>query len=756
MHELKDSFLVEARDLLDRASQCLLTLEAAPSDGPAVAALFRAVHTLKGNSGLFPVEPLTRVVHAAEDLLDQVRGGLIHLDGAATDAVFEALDQAQQWLTVFETTDDLPDDAAEVAAGLAARLARFRAETVEPDEPPPATRGIAPDWLDDLPAAERERAEAVMASPGPLVAVDYRPDPDCFFKGDDPFLIMLTLPGRAWLSVTPVEPLVAGPTFDPFRCVLRLRALTGADPAEVETHFAYVASQVAIAPILDEGATAPATDPAVLRAALANQIEALATEAADVLLEGRIASAAAVLSSIASAAGQTGLAARLPAACDAALAARSTGPLHELALALRSALEPEAAEAPPHETAEVTRTSAPPQARRPGVLKVDQARIDMLMKLAGELIVAKNALPFLARRAEEVHGSREMGREIKAQYDVFNRIVDELQTTVMQVRMVPLGSVFERFRRLVRDLARQLGKAVRLEIEGEETEADKTIVEDLADPLVHLIRNAIDHGLETAEDRVEAGKPAEGLVKLSARLGDGQVIIEIADDGRGIDAGRVRAKAIERGLVTAEAAALLSDDEAFRFILQPGFSTAETISNLSGRGVGMDVVATMVERCGGSLALRSRPGHGTTVAITLPLTMAVRRVMMVELAGTLYGIPLESTIETLRLPRGQVHTHLGRQRIVLRDRLIPLCDLRTVLDLPPLDPAAEELSVLVVGSSGGEAGLVVDAFRSGVDIIPHPVDGPLSGLAWLSGTALLGDGSILLLLNVEEILKCPW
>ncbi|MGC9419901.1 MAG: chemotaxis protein CheA, partial [Rhodovulum sp.] len=557
--------------------------------------------------------------------------------------------------------------------------------------------------------------------------------------------------------VSATEPLEPGVTFDPFRCTLRFRALSRAPRAELDETLAYVASQARLYDIPAQEKTKSGGDD-MIRAVITAQGTLLQAAAPSGTFAGRAASAARVLDAVLPKAGLDALASRVGPARAESIRTGTPDALSALVVEALDALDrqpatPAIPTAPAAPTPAVTRTAQTPP-RPKSVFKVDQARIDMLMKLAGELIVAKNALPYLAERAETLYGSRKMAREIKAQYEVFNRIVDEMQGAVMQVRMVPLSSVFERFSRLVRDLSRQLDKPIRFEIEGGETEADKNVVESLADPLVHLIRNAMDHGIEPPAARAEAGKPREGLVRLSARLSEDQVVIEVADDGKGIDLDRVREKAVERGLLSAEAAAALPEADAMRLILQPGFSTAAEVSDLSGRGVGMDVVASMVERAGGTVSLASRAGDGTTVSIRLPLSMAVRRVMMVDLDDACYGVPLESVLETIRLPAGDVHLHLDRPQIVLRDRLVPLFDMRKALRLSPLDPPAGELSVLVVSTTMGPAGLIVDDFRAGTEVIPHPLEGPLAGIRWISGAALLGDGSILLLLDIEEVLKC--
>lgn len=385
-------------------------------------------------------------------------------------------------------------------------------------------------------------------------------------------------------------------------------------------------------------------------------------------------------------------------------------------------------------------------------LKVDQTKVDRLMDLIGELVVAKNSLPYLARRAERVYGSRDLAREIKDQYGVINRIAQELQGSIMQVRMMPVGHVFQRFPRLVRDLSKKLDKNIQLVVEGEDTEADKNIIETLADPLIHILRNSIDHGIEPPEERLERGKPGEGQIRVKAYQDNDNVAIEITDNGRGIDAAAVKDKAVRRGLLTAEQAAGLSDHEAVQWIFAPGLSTAEQVSDISGRGVGMDVVRTSVERVGGSVTVHSRRGIGTDIRLTLPLSMAVTHVMAVELDGRLMGVPMDLVVETVRLAPAAIYTIKHHEAFILRDRLTPLLRLRHLLEMaePVSGDAAQ--ATLVVRMHGESVGIVVDNFREGMEVILKPLEGVLAGLKHYAGTALLGDGSVMLVLNLKELL----
>ena len=387
------------------------------------------------------------------------------------------------------------------------------------------------------------------------------------------------------------------------------------------------------------------------------------------------------------------------------------------------------------------------------ILKVSQDKIDRLMDLIGEMVVAKNALPYLAARAEGVFGQRELSREIKAQYSVINRIAEDMQHAIMQVRMLPVGTVFQRFGRLVRDISKKLGKDVQLVIEGEDTEADKNVIEPLADPLIHILRNSLDHGIEMPEVRKKNGKPAQGTLKVSARQEGDRVILDISDDGAGIDTDRVRAKAVERGLIPEDRAALLTEHEAVQLVFLPGFSTAESISDLSGRGVGMDVVRSAIERINGTVELTSERGKGTLIRMALPLSMAVTNVMMIEAGGRRFGVPMDLIVETVRVNAEDVHHFKSAQTTVLRGRIVPLRSLHELLalDAQPVLNTANELAVLVVRMGNENIGLLVDDFHGTSDIILKPLEGVLSGITGFAGTALMGDGSVLMILNPKEL-----
>ena len=375
------------------------------------------------------------------------------------------------------------------------------------------------------------------------------------------------------------------------------------------------------------------------------------------------------------------------------------------------------------------------------------------MNLIGEMVVSKNALPYLAQRAEEQYGVRELSREIKAQYAVINRIAEEMQDAIMQVRMMPVSFVFQRFPRLVRDLSRKLGKEVQLILEGEETEADKNIIESLADPLIHIVRNSLDHGLETPEVRRARGKAASGTLTIRAVQEGDRVMIEIVDDGKGIDPAIVKQKAYEKGVIDEMTLERISDRDAVNLVFAAGFSTAEVVSDLSGRGVGMDVVRTAVEKVNGTIVLDSEVNKGTRIRITLPLSMAVTNLMIVESDDQIFGVPMDNVVETVRVPCSAIRSIKQCKTAVLRGNIVPLKSLNELLGLgaEQLVNADDEIAVLVARVGGETIGLIVDQFHETVDVIQKPLTGVLGGLTAYSGSALMGDGSVLMVLNVKEI-----
>jgi two-component system chemotaxis sensor kinase CheA len=810
---LLQQFLSEADDLLDQVDSGLLELERDPADGARLNDVFRAAHTLKGSSGLFDLPHLTRLTHAAEDLLDAIRAGRLQLTADLADDLLTAFDLVRSWLAVVDRTDRLPADAATVGAALAARLRAPLGDGPRPAAAPssrveqgPAVTGAAPPdpsqtppaWLLDglgTDGVERVRDWLERADTR-CRAVRFEPGEQCFFIGEDPLYLVSQTPAIEALGIGPREPWPALDAFDEYRCLLVFTVVTRATDAELQYLYRYVSEEIEVVEVaadglrtLLEGAAAsdgPAADGGVADRAipdgqLAAAREVLAAQLRAMRVELPAEQAPARISSAGSAAG-------------AALAAmgRSQERLDELSAVLAEALRDgtpqalaallelelerglETAPRPPsvpgapevdgdRQRAAVAVDDESPADRRvgavdrraagtPRVLKVDQATVDRLLDLVGQLVVAKNGLPFLAASAEDRWHARALARQIKDQYGVVNRISEELQAAVMDVRMLPMSVVFARFPRMVRDLARTLGKQVQLELDGQDTAADKDVIEMLGDPLVHVIRNSLDHGVEPPDERLAAGKPAQATVRLRAVQEPDAVVIEVSDDGRGIDPEMIKRKAYERGLITEEQLGTLSDEDAVNLVFLPGFSTVDQVSDVSGRGVGMDAVRAGVEAMGGSVRLASAPGRGSEVRLRLPLSMAVSRVMIVTIGGQRFGVPVDLVIETVRVPRESVSRVEHQEVIVLRDAVVPLVDLAGTLRVGGGAADQELVSILVTRPGDEDIGLVVEEFHPAAEVIVKPMEGILAGSREFCGTALMGDGSVLLVLDVKEVL----
>jgi two-component system chemotaxis sensor kinase CheA len=365
-----------------------------------------------------------------------------------------------------------------------------------------------------------------------------------------------------------------------------------------------------------------------------------------------------------------------------------------------------------------------------------------MMKQVGELVVARNRLVDLALRRGDA--------ELEATAERIARLVGGLQTEVIQARMTPVGEVFERFPRLVRDLARDLGKQVRFEMEGEDIELDRAVLDEIGDPLLHLIRNAMDHGLETPEVRIAAGKPAQGRLLLSAARERNSVAIRVSDDGRGIDREAILAKAHREGVVDPSTD-VLSDDLLLKVIARPGFSTAREVSGVSGRGVGVDVVATRVRSLGGTLAIQTTEGKGTTFVVHVPLTLAIVRALLTSVGRERYAVPLAYVAETVEFDGRSVTAVRDREALVVRDHAIPTVHLRDLVSLEPGQvPKHRPTVILEVGER--RAALVVDALLGQQDIVVEPFDAPRGMPSFFGGATILADGAPALILDAAALL----
>ncbi|KAB2954378.1 chemotaxis protein CheA [Heliorestis acidaminivorans] len=377
-------------------------------------------------------------------------------------------------------------------------------------------------------------------------------------------------------------------------------------------------------------------------------------------------------------------------------------------------------------------------------VRVDIERLDNLMNLVGELVISKT-------RLEQISTTSDLA-ELNETIEHIDRITTDLQTVVMKVRMVPIEQVFNRFPRMVRDLAKELGKEINLIIEGKETELDRTVIDEIGDPLVHLIRNAIDHGVEQPEVRRQMNKPVEAVLRLVAKHEGNNVVIEVEDDGRGIDAGKLKNKAIQKGLITAKEAEQLDEQGAVNLIWMAGFTTAEQVSDISGRGVGLDAVRTKIESLSGSVEIETQINKGTKFKIRLPLTLAIIQALLVNVGDEIYAIPLGAIDETTSIEQGHIKKVQNQEVVLLRGQVLPLVRLDQVLEVPRAGTHTEELYVVVVRKGEKKAGLIVDSLIGQQEIVIKSPGKLLQGICGIAGAAILGNGQVSLILDVGTLL----
>ncbi len=389
-------------------------------------------------------------------------------------------------------------------------------------------------------------------------------------------------------------------------------------------------------------------------------------------------------------------------------------------------------------------------------IRVEIGRLDSVMNLVGELVLGRNRLVKLSGDIDGITDFERRIKEVAEAISQLNRVTTDLQTAVIKTRMQPIKKVLGKFPRMVRDLSRKMGKSIRLELAGEETELDKSVIEEIGDPLVHIIRNSIDHGIEMPDDRVAQGKDPEGVVRISAYQEGNSIVIEITDDGRGIDPEKIRRKAVEKGVITEADALRLTDSEAVNIIFMPGFSTAEKVTDVSGRGVGMDVVRTNINKINGSVEIATQNGAGSTFTIRLPLTIAIIQALMVTIGAETYAIPLASVVETVKITEKDIKTLSGSEVLNLRQQVLPLIRLRDEFKVPHVGDGAgipEGQYVVVVQVGSKNLGLVVDRLPYQEEVVIKSMGQILSGIRGLAGATITGDGRVVIILDVGEILQ---
>ncbi|TCM17717.1 two-component system chemotaxis sensor kinase CheA [Novosphingobium sp. PhB165] len=729
LDEIQAIFFEECVEGLAVAEEGLSAMAAGDTSAGVIAGVFRAVHSIKGGSGAFGHTALLGFSHRFENVLDEVRAGRIAPTPEVTQCLLGAFDILSDHVSAAQTGGDAPDDGL-MLEQLDAILAGGGAPAAQPEPEPVAPEPVA--------AAEDEFGFVPVAAPiidldadfdpfgfEPVaVALDdfdapeaaepagwtvrFGPSRAAMANGGEPLLVIRELESMGG-EVTAVDSEALPPLaeLDPEDSyfVWTLTVPASVDERDIRDCFDFVAPDSLIEVVRAEDTVVGGAEPGV--AAFEElpfepvPFEPISFEAEPVLAEP------------------------VPTPAPVAVAAPVEAP--------RPAVAAPKAEAPK------------PEAKSGGVevaqsIRVDLGKLDQLLNLVGELVIRSSILSDRLPPADQE----------RVELPELSRLIRQIQDNVMSLRAQPIKQAFSRVPRMLRDLMAETGKRVQLETTGEMTEVDKGVIEKIGDPLTHMIRNAVDHGIEGPEEREAAGKPAEGTIHLSAEQKGGRIIVRVRDDGRGINRERVRAKAIERGIITADAQ--LSDEEIDGLICAPGFSTAETISNISGRGVGMDVVRSNVESLGGRLEINSVPGEGTTFSMALPLTLAILDGMIVRLGEQRFVLPLANVIETVQPEPGQVQATSPTSEVIeLRGQYLPVRRVGEMFGLRSQRAPEDSLVIIVESDTAGHVGLMVDTIDNRREVVIKSLEDNLHPIRGLGGATILGDGAIALILDVDAL-----
>ncbi|WP_312154022.1 chemotaxis protein CheA [Pseudomonas sp.] len=732
--EILQDFLVEAGEILEQLSEQLVELESRPDDADLLNAIFRGFHTVKGGAGFLQLNELVECCHIAENVFDILRKGERRVDAELMDVVLEALDTVNSMFGQVRERSEVTPATPELLAALSRLAEPGAAEpvaTVVEEAPVAQAPAAEPDitdtefeqLLDSLDAvkaqaaaAEQLQGEAPSAEGDEISAAEFESLLDQL-HGKGQFSPEVVASAAEAAAQAPVGDEI---TDDEFEALL--------DQLHGKGTFAADALPATAAPA---AAGAPAASGDEISE---HEFEALLDQLHG---KGKFSGDTATAETPATAVAAAPVAAKAQAQ-PAPTPTPKPAPAPDPAPA-PAAAKPAAPARAPAPTGEKHVSEAETTVR------VDTARLDEIMNMVGELVLVRNRLVRLGLNS----GDEAMSKAV-SNLDV---VTADLQTAVMKTRMQPIKKVFGRFPRLVRDLARQLKKEINLELVGEETDLDKNLVEALADPLVHLVRNAVDHGVEMPDEREASGKARTGKVVLSAEQEGDHILLSISDDGKGMDPNILRAKAVEKGLMDKDAADRLSESDCYNLIFAPGFSTKTEISDVSGRGVGMDVVKTKISQLNGSINIYSAKGQGSKIVIKVPLTLAIMPTLMVMLANQAFAFPLVNVNEIFHLDLSRTNVVDGQEVVIVRDKALPLFYLKRWLVQDQVHEEQREGHVVILSVGTQRIGFVVDQLVGQEEVVIKPLGKMLQGTPGMSGATITGDGRIALILDVPSMLK---
>ena len=708
MSEYKGEFVNEAREHLEILNQSLLDLEHDQSNTDLLNNIFRAAHTLKGSSATMGYTNVNTLTHRMENVLDAIRQGVAEATSATMDALFDCFDTLEIMVDAIDSDEVSDVDVSELASRLESLLAEGAEKGTEATEAADVAETV--ETISDEAGAEAQVPQEPESPQAPGVQVtaftegEMDAASDAANRGISVYKLGVTLEDTCALKSV--------------RAVMVLKAIsehadilaTTPDAEGIEDGEFGCGFDV----IIGTSETGDMVKEAVERVNEVEQVGVLAREPDP----------------------QPAADATISDATDVTDAAGEIEPSEEIASA-----EPAEVAAPPPPTAAAS-AKKPEVVRSVQSVRVNIEKLDALVNMVGELVINKIRL----LQIQSTHQIKELDETVSN----IDRLTNDLRDEVMQMRMVAVAQVFNRFPRMIRDLAKKNGKDVDLVVIGKEIELDRTVLDEVGEPLVHLLRNCVDHGIEPPEVRTGAGKTGKGTITLAARRQKNHVEIEVADDGFGMDPDKLRAKAIEKGVISQEEADAMSDENALSLIFAPGFSTAETITDISGRGVGMDVVRTSIEALGGTVNIKSDLGIGTTVTLQLPLTMAIIQTLLVEVGGTVYAVPISSVLETISVMPDTIRT-MGTQKLTtLRGNVLPLVWVHDLFGVYS-ENGHDEVVAVVVDRGGQHVGLVVDSLIGQQEIAIKSLDGVLAGIKGFAGATILGDGRVIMILDVASM-----
>ncbi len=699
------TYIIESRELLEQMEDALLRIEQAQDDPEIINAIFRAAHTIKGSAGLFGLEYIVAFTHVAESVLDKVRGNALHIDPELVALLLESGDHIGTLVEHAAQGDEPDADSERHGAELIARLNTYLGHRDEQT----AAKGGMP--VEHAPQIEREGGHSVATDNW---HISLRFGKDVLRNGMDPlsFVRYLGTLGRIIRIVTVVEAVPPISQLDAESCHLgfEISFQSDADKATIEGAFEFVRDDCLVHIMPPHSKVAEYLD--LIRDLPEEEMK---------LGEMLVKCGTLTLDELKKA---------LQKQAD------WQRPIGEVLLE-NNIVRPEVVAAALDKQKQVKDSKTVEN----NLIRVDAEKLDQLINLIGELTIASAGTALVAQRAGI--------SELQEAASTLSRLVEEVRDTALTLRMVQIGGTFNRFQRVVRDVSKELGKDIELVISGAETELDKTVVEKIGDPLTHLVRNSMDHGIESAEVRLAGGKPAKGTLRLNAYHDSGSIVIEVGDDGGGLKKEKILQKAIEKGLVAPDAN--LSDKEIFNLIFEAGFSTADTVSNLSGRGVGMDVVRRNINALRGSIDIESEPGAGTTIRIRLPLTLAIIDGFLVGVGSSSFVIPLDLVVECIELSEEDKYAAEARNYLSLRGQVLPYMRLRDLFDVKGERVRRE--NVVVVQYGNARAGLVVDTLQGEFQTVIKPMGRIFSHVNGIGGSTILGSGEVALILDVPRLVQ---